>query len=197
MVSTSFKLEQLFGSKTRARLLALLLQYPDEAFFVRELTRKIDAQLNSVRRELQNLMELGLVEEKEGKTGPTLAEKKKYYGVNKSSIIYEDLRSLFQKISVLLKNTFVQELDSKGQVDYFVFTGRFINDSQVPTDILVVGDIEDVSLQKMIQGFEKELGHEINFTHMQKEEFVYRRQVSDQFLASIMDNNNIVMIDRL
>jgi predicted transcriptional regulator len=197
MVSTGFKLEQLFGSKTRARLLALLLQYPDQTFFVRELTRKIDAQLNSVRRELKNLIELGLVEEREGKTGPTLAEKKKYYGVNKKSIVYDDLRSLFQKIQVLLKNTFVQELDTKGEVDYFIFTGSFINDPQIPTDILLVGNIEESSLSKMIQGFEKELGHEINFTHMQKEEFTYRRQVSDRFLASILDNNNIVMIDRL
>jgi predicted transcriptional regulator len=197
MVSTGFKLEQLFGSKTRARLLALLLQYPDEAFFVRELTRKIDAQLNSVRRELQNLVELGLVEEREGATGPTLAEKKKYYGVNKKSIIFEDLRALFQKIQVLLKNKFVQELDQKGEVEYFIFTGSFINKTEVPTDILLIGDIEEKSLSKMIQGFEKELGHEINFTHMAKEEFLYRRQVSDRFLGSILDNDNIVMIDRL
>ena len=57
-----FGIEQLFGSKTRSRLLQLFLKQPDEKYFVRELTRKIDAQLNSVRRELNNLVELGVVE---------------------------------------------------------------------------------------------------------------------------------------
>ena len=75
-----FKLEQMFGSKTRARLIGLFLQYPKEAFFVRELTRRIDAQLNSVRRELKNLVEMGIILEKldeSTKIGKSLAEKKK------------------------------------------------------------------------------------------------------------------------
>ena len=62
-----FKIEQLFGSKTRARLLSLFLENPQRRFYVRELTRRIDAQLNSVRRELQNLVGLGIILEVEGK----------------------------------------------------------------------------------------------------------------------------------
>ena len=61
--SEDFKIEQLFGSKTRARLLSLFLENSERCFYVRELTRRIDAQLNSVRRELQNLVRLGIVEE--------------------------------------------------------------------------------------------------------------------------------------
>src|SRR3989338_2076793 len=86
MARTGFRLEQLFGSQTRARLLGLFLLHPDKAFFVRELTRKINAQLNSVRRELQNLMQLGLVAARGAETparrGASLAEKKKYYIAN-------------------------------------------------------------------------------------------------------------------
>ena len=53
-------IEQLFGSKTRVKLLQLFLANPGRSFYVRELTRKIDEQINSVRRELSNLMELSL-----------------------------------------------------------------------------------------------------------------------------------------
>ena len=64
MSKKPFKLEQMFGSKTRARLMCLFLQHQEDAFFVRELARKIGAQLNSVRRELENLADLDLILEK-------------------------------------------------------------------------------------------------------------------------------------
>ncbi|HBK34743.1 MAG: putative transcriptional regulator [Candidatus Uhrbacteria bacterium GW2011_GWE2_40_58] len=201
MAKQAFKLEQLFGSKTRARLIALFLQYPDQAFFVREITRKIDAQLNSVRRELKNLIDLGLIVEKTGKgltkKGVPLSEKKKYYQAEESSLLFEDLRSLFQKIQILLKNNFVQEIDSKGVISYFAFTGRFVDRTDVPTDIILVGDIKQRPLENLIAEFEKEMGHEVNFTLMPREEFLYRRQVADRFLSSIIESDKIVMIDRL
>ena len=53
-----FKIEHLFGSKTRVRLMNLFLEHPERPLYVREVTRKIDAQLNSVRRELKILSNL-------------------------------------------------------------------------------------------------------------------------------------------
>lgn len=55
-------LEQLFGSSTRVRLLRLFLHHPEQPFFVRELTRRISAQINAVRNELDNLSEMGILE---------------------------------------------------------------------------------------------------------------------------------------
>lgn len=201
MNNQGFKLEQLFGSKTRARLLALFLQHPEQSFFVRELTRKIDAQLNSVRRELQNLVELGVLMERVDQPVSTakssLADKKKYYVANPSFMLYEDLRSLFTKASVLLKNDLVQEIDAAGTIAYLAFTGRFVGTIGAPTDILVVGEVEPKALQKVVAQFEEELGHEINYTLLKKEEFLYRRQVTDRFLFSILEGEKIVMIDRV
>ncbi len=201
MAASAFRLEQLFGSKTRARLLGLFLQNSDKSFFVRELTRKIDAQLNSVRRELKNLIELGLVLEKEGTKGEAqskvLAERKKYYVVNTGFLLYNDLRSLFKKVQILLKQNLVQEIQAKGDIDFLVFTGRFVDDKEVPTDILIIGSIDQKALQKVVSEFETELGYEINYTLMPKEEFLYRRQITDRFLFSILEGEKVVMIDRL
>lgn len=195
-----FRLEQLFGSQTRARLLSLFLLHPAEAYFVRELTRKIDAQLNSVRRELKNLMELGLVLERV-ETGPkvakTLADKKKFYIANTESILFHDLRALFTKVQILLKQNLVDEIQARGDVEYLAFTGRFINNTEMPTDILIVGTFEPTALKKVVAEFEKELGHEINYTLLPKEEFLYRRQVMDRFLISIIDGQKIVMINKI
>ena len=88
-----FGIEQLFGSKTRSRLLQLFLKNPEERYYVRELTRKIGAQLNSVRRELNNLVELGVVAEVDGPTSEGKKDRKKYYTVNVRFGLYEELRS--------------------------------------------------------------------------------------------------------
>ena len=200
MPKKTFKLEQMFGSKTRARLMGLFLQHPDEAFFVRELTRRIDAQLNSVRRELKNLMEIGLISEKAGDNrvkSKALADKKKYYNVNKDFILFDDLRSLFKKVQILLKQNLVNEIDEKGDISYFVFTGRFVDNPEIPTDILIVRTVKQTDLEKVIAKFESEIPYEINYTVMPKDEFLDRRQVADRFLTSIIGGEKVVMIDRM
>ena len=55
-------LEQLFGSRTRVKLLRLFLLNPEDKYYVREITRLVSEQINSVRRELSNLESLDLIE---------------------------------------------------------------------------------------------------------------------------------------
>lgn len=202
-----FRIEQLFGSKTRARLLGLFLESPERAFYVRELTRRIDAQLNSVRRELKNLVELGLVLEVEGKILPSeredaegeggKIEKKKYYQANEAFPLFDDLRGLMKKAGVLMNNRIAHDLQAKGKVDLLLLTGRFADQAGVATDILIVGAIENDVLQKTIAAFEQEIGREVNYTYMPKEEFQYRREVGDRFLANILQSNAIVLVNTI
>ena len=56
----STPVEKLFGSKTRAKLLKLFFENPEKSFYVREITRVIEEQINSVRRELLNLENIGM-----------------------------------------------------------------------------------------------------------------------------------------
>ena len=201
MSNSGFKLEHLFGSKTRARLMGVFLDHPQEAFFVRELTRRIDAQLNSVRRELKNLLDVGLLVEKETKRAikktTALSEKKRYYCVNTNFLLFEDLRSLFKKVHILLKKNLVQEIERQGTVDYLVFTGNFVDRDDIQTDMLIVGRVQEKALQGVISKFEIDSAHEVNYTMMTKEEFLYRKQVSDRFLLSILEGKKVVMVNKL
>lgn len=200
-MSMEFKLEQLFGSTTRARLLGLFLMNPGASFFVRELTRKIDAQLNSVRRELKNLVDLGLVTEQvapEGeRLGAKLADKKKFYTVNTSFVIYADLRALFKKVQLLMKNTIAQEIASHGTLDYFAFTGKFVDRTDIATDLVIVGDLDPAAVQRAVAAYEAEIGHEVNYTLMRRDEFVYRKQINDRFLSSILVGDKIVTVNAI
>ena len=54
-------IDALFGSKTRVKLLHLFLNNPGKSFYVREITRLIGEQINSVRRELSNMLDAGVL----------------------------------------------------------------------------------------------------------------------------------------
>jgi len=81
-------IEQLFGSKTRVKLLRLFFSNPNRSFYVREITRNIEEQINSVRRELANLLSLGLI------TSDS-SNNKLYYEVEQSYEHYDALRAMF------------------------------------------------------------------------------------------------------
>ncbi len=195
-----FNIEQLFGSKTRVRLLRLLLEDPGRAYYVRELTRRIDAQLNSVRRELQNLIDIGLLLEVEGTILPQEAngktkrpDKKKYYKANEQFTFFPEMRSIMKKSAILSNKSFVHDLSGRGRVDIILLTGRFIDREDIPSDILVVGDLTSEDLQVAVAAFEAEIGREINYTYMPRDEFYYRREVSDRFLESLLVADRVVL----
>lgn len=54
-------LEKIFGSKARVKILKAFLIKPDEKFYIRQLARDLKLQVNSVRRELINLEDFGLL----------------------------------------------------------------------------------------------------------------------------------------
>src|SRR6266567_4072114 len=81
-------IEQLFGSKTRVKLLQLFYSNPNRSFYVREITRKIDEQINSVRRELSNLLSIGIITS-------DAANNRLYYEVDQEYQYYKPLAAIF------------------------------------------------------------------------------------------------------
>src|ERR1041384_3015953 len=81
-------IEQLFGSKTRVKLLQLFYSNTNRSFYVREITRKIDEQINSVRRELSNLLSIGII-------SSDTTNNRLYYEVNKDYEYFAPLEMIF------------------------------------------------------------------------------------------------------
>lgn len=197
-------LEHLFGSKTRLKLLRLFFRNPKKAFFVRELTRLLDTQINAVRRELSLLIDSGLVIEsdtpiqpqgtKKTKPGATL---RKYYLLNTDSIIYSELDALLAKGQLMGEQQMMNEIQKKvGDIDLFLLTGRFTMSPNASSDLLLVGDIEDEILAKIVAQYEKDFGFDIRYTVMTKDEYFDRQHVMDKFLYSLFENKHVVVVDR-
>lgn len=219
-----YKLGKLFGSNARVKILKLFLINPDNKYYIRQLARQLKLQVNSVRRELENLEELGVLisgsvigerendhsGEGDGKTissnmtgrfsiNETPSEKgeKKYYKANIDFILFEEIKSLIIKAQVLYGEDFFNNLKKVGNVRLLILTGKFVNDLSSPVDLLIVGRVNKIKLLKLIKDLEKELGREINFTLMDMREFKYRRDITDVFLYSILEGKKIVAVDEI
>lgn len=190
----AFRIEQLFGSRTRARLLSVFLEHSDRAFYVRELARRVDAQINAVRRELKNLLAIGIVVEGE-EVESTDKENKRFYRADASFPLFDDLRAVMKKAAVLMNRSLLEALQAAGPLDLVLLTGKFTESANVPTDILIVGELSAEAVQKAVQEFEREIGREVNYTFMPREEFKYRSDVGDRFLATLLSGKRIVLLD--
>lgn len=190
--------EQLFGSKTRVKLLSLFYNNPDRPFYVREITRKIDEQINSVRRELQNLLNIGIVRS-------VSQSNRLYYEVNPKYKFHKQLQEIFRQIpakSKEIKQTkeedrILKQLQKAGNVRLAFLTGAFVRGSTQMIDIFIVGDMNKAQLTRVIADLEKEMNRELNFTTMTIEDFDYRRSLNDRFLTDILDENKIILADRI
>jgi predicted nucleotidyltransferase len=190
--------EQLFGSKTRVKLLSLFFNNPGRPFYVREITRKIDEQINSVRRELANLLSIGLVSS-DG------SNNRLYYEVNTKYEYYEQLRGIFTTLPVKSNDPVVKEtreedkiikrLKSTGAITFAFLTGSFARESRTPVDIFVVGDVNKARLAKVVAEIEKEMGRELNYSALTPDEYQYRLSLNDRFISSVLEARKIVIID--
>jgi hypothetical protein len=195
-------LEQLFGSKTRVKILRVFFREPERAFFVRELGRAVDAQINAVRRELELLIDVDLIQEvdipKKIDTSKAGAALRKYYSLNSESILYPEMQALLVKAQSMGQQQFIEDLKKKiGTPELIVLTGLFTGDRHAQTDILVVGDIKTRSLDRLIKKYEKDSGAEVRYTTMDLNEFFDRRHMMDKFLYSIFESVHTKVVDVL
>jgi hypothetical protein len=179
----------------------LFVQKPDDIFYVRELTRLIGTQINAVRRELQNLMNIGLLIEHVGKDGnegqkrPGL--KRRYYAVNQQFPLMQEVRALLIKAYALMEWKLDEQVRKLGDVRYLAFMGIFLGQRNQPVDMFIIGDLDRVGLKTLMQEAEKRLGVEINYTVMSPQEYAYRKEMADRFLEGIMKAPKNVVINRL
>ncbi len=190
-------IEQLFGSKTRVKLLKLFYGNPNRAFYVREITRKIDEQINSVRRELSNLLSIGIITSDNNNN-------KLYYEINQKYEYYDSLLTIFgapksmsgkgNKESDSLEED--DEYRALGHVELIAYSGQLTRDLTAPIDVLIIGNVNKNAVEKYISGLETDEGIEIRYTAMRLDEFNYRRQIHDKFITQILNAKKQILFDK-
>jgi len=204
--------EQLFGSKTRVKLLQLFFENPNRSFYVREITRKIDEQINSVRRELSNLLSIGIITSEANNN-------RLYYEVNQSYVHYNPLSAIFggqpmeaaepaqegaktpkkaalkPKVDVPPEHPLAQGLRTTGHVELALLTGQFTRDDSSGVDVLVVGDINQAKMARFIAELEEAEGKELRYVILPLDNYHYRVQINDRFINNLLESKKQVIIN--
>ena len=179
----STPIEKLFGSKTRAKLLNLLFENTDKSYYVREITRVIDEQINSVRRELLNLESVGVVKNE-------TFDNKVYYSANTKHPYAHALNEIFSKKVNLSKDRDVKESSWEEYVKPVQkYLAGMLLTNRVPgqegVDLLIVGDDKTKKLTHWAEVVEKKVGKPLNYVIFSIEDFLYRKSVRDKFLGDV------------
>ena len=187
-------IEQLFGSKTRVKLLQLFLANPGRSFYVRELTRKIDEQINSVRRELSNLLGIGIIKSDS-------VNNKLYYEVNQGYKHFKALQSIFsveipqQDVSPASQGDLLKRLQAVGSFDVIIATGMLVGQEGSEIDLILVGSSNKQRLEKLIKAVELEEGAAVRYTVMPESELKYRLDIKDRFIITALTGKHRVLVD--
>lgn len=182
-------LDQLLGSRTRAKILRLLLTNPSKAYFVREISRKIHEHMNSVRRELMFLTEVGIVK-------ATGEGQKRFYHADEAYQLFPELKALVFKAQVMEEQELLSAIQGSGRMHLLVLTGFFVGQTDATTDILIVGTVNRQKLQRLIKSFQEHFDRDIHYTVFTRQEFEYRHAVTDRFLYSILSGPMITVVDK-
>jgi uncharacterized protein len=183
-------LEQLLGSRLRARLIGWLFSHPDERFYVRELTGLLGEDATNLSRELAKLETLGIVSsEREGQ--------QKYYRPNPRCAVYDELVGLAVKttgIGDVLREALMSHARKIQAALIYGSVARREHSAESDIDLLIIGE---VSLEKMLPTLtqlEARLSREINLVTFTQAEFARRVAAKEPFLVSVLDSPKIFLI---
>jgi len=181
-------LADLITSKSRIKLLSVLLAEPTEMFHVRELVRRTGDEINAVRRELLFL-------EKKGILAREPRANRVYYSLSKNYPFYYDLLRMGSKM-VGLGDAILKNRVKIGRIKYAMFSGKFVRRMEkksTDVDFIIVGTIVLPELAIFIRDEEKRLGREINYTVMTEEEFSFRKKKRDPCILSVLLGSRVML----
>ncbi len=183
-------LKDILISEVRVKMLSLLLvESHGESLHVRDIVRKVGTEINAVRRELQRMTRIGLLKRRP-------RGNKVYYDVNTQFVYYPELISLVAK-EAGLGGELIKKSKDLGKITYAVMSKAFVRGrvaTPMDVDLIVVGSVNADLLKEIILRAEADHKHEINYTVMGEEEFIFRKRRKENFIIQLLSQSRIVLL---
>jgi predicted transcriptional regulator with HTH domain len=180
-------LKSLFSSSIRADVLSLLLNSPDEQFYIREIAELLRKNPSGVKRELDNLEKMDIV----------ISEKVanlKYFKANKDSPLFSELKNLITK-SLGLPGALKAVLRASGAKAAFLYGPYAEGDDINTVNLFVIGAMS--SLTKELKDIEKRFDRKINCSIIDEDEYKLKKKKGDANLKRLLSGKRIALIGRL
>ncbi|HMK55344.1 MAG TPA: winged helix-turn-helix domain-containing protein [Dissulfurispiraceae bacterium] len=179
-------LKSLFSSSIRADVLSLLLNSPDERFYVREIAKLLRKNPSGVKRELDKLQEMGIV------TSEKVANLK-YFQADKNSPLYSELKELIAK-SQGLPGAMKSLLRANEVKLAFIYGPYAAGEEAATVDLIVIGP-STPALLIGLRDIEKKFGKRINCTVIEEADYKQKKR-KDAGLKRILSEKRITLIGR-
>lgn len=176
-------------SKVRVKVFELFLGNPGQNYHVRDIVRRVDEEINAVRRELARL-------EKTGFLASEWRANRRYYLVKKDYMFLTEFLSMVNK-SIGVGGAIIKNKAKLGKITYAMLSGSFVKGKPYTTnevDLFVVGTIVLPELSAIIKEEEARRNREINFTPMTDEEFNFRKARRDPFVLGILSKPRVMLL---
>lgn len=182
-------MEELFVSKVRIKILQLFLTSKEPIIHVREIVRRVDEEINAVRRELARMEKFGLVSSE-------WRANRRLYKFRKDYLFYTELLGLTNK-SAGLGGSIIKARTKLGKIKFAFISIRFVKN--LPSgiedvDLLLVGQIVLPELQVLISDEQAKKEREINYSFMEESEFRFRVRRRDPFILRVLIQPKIMLI---
>lgn len=180
-------LKSLFSSAIRADVLALLLNNPEERFYVREIATLLRKNPSGVKRELDNLEKMGILISKK-------VANLKYFQAEKKSPLFTELKSLIAK-SLGIPGALKTLLKTSGTKSAFIYGPFAESEDADSVDVFIVGPA--ILSIDGLKDIEEKFGKKINATIMDEAEFKTKREGGDVDLERLLSGNKIILMGKL
>ncbi len=189
-------LTKLFGSKTRTKLLEkFFLEYEswnNEGFHMRALSRDLDEQINSIKRELDSLEELHILKSRE-------ESKKKIFFLNKNFILLEEFKNIFLKTYnpyESIKRFFKEEDSLELVLINEELSKRLIWNTNNIVDIFLIWEMNKINFNEFLA--KTFFNRKIKYAIITKEDFYKRLEYNDKLIFNILkQKGNLFLKDTL
>lgn len=176
-------------SKVRVKIFELFLGIPNQSYHVREIVRRVQEEINAVRRELARLEKTGFLQSE-------WRANRRYYLVKRDFIFLSEFLSIINK-SIGIGGAIIQNRAKLGKIKFAMLSGSFVKGqpySPNDIDLFIVGTIVLPELSAIIKEEEARRNRELNFTPMTEEEFNFRKNRRDPFVANILSKPRIMLV---
>ncbi len=182
-------MEDLIVSKVRVKILQLFLSSEETLFHVREVVRRVDEEINAVRRELGRM-------EKFGMASSEWRANRRLYRFRKDYKFYPELVAFVAKTTGL-GGAILKSKAKIGRIKYAMLATRFVKrqpSGPEDVDVLIVGQVILPELQTIISDEQAKRDHEINYSFMDDAEFNFRVRRRDPFILKVLIQPKIMLI---
>ena len=111
------------------------------------------------------------------------------------------MRDLILKSLPAEKNMMIEKINKLGRIKLAVISGVFMNkenpDPYIPDLLLVGDDLEKRKLRIFLKAIEAEVGKEVKYVILDKEEFKYRLNMFDRFIRVLLEGPHEKLINKL